>query len=181
MKTFVIVILCIVVSCNALLLKHDKDGKDERNGEIITYLRGIKGENDERVRPAVVDKISTIFREVFNQQEDPPKQPSFFERIINFFRNLNIFGLRFNRPPPEDELRCIDSNDLRCTEIFKGIKNSKFPPVFVHSRSDRENDDEDIPLFWSDRKKAEISNVVKKEVKQSDKADDDGYDPVDQD
>lgn len=172
----VVIFVAVVASCNGLSIR--TNDKDERNGEIITYLRDLKeGVVNRSDQPEAVDRISKIFHDVFRPQE-PPRQPSFFERIINFFRNINIFGLRFNRPPPEDELQCIDSNDLRCSEVFKGIRNGKHP-IFFNTRTPR--DDEETPIFFLDdiKKATEKREVAKKEVKKH--YIDIEMDPVDQD
>lgn len=163
----IILFLLIVASCNALVLqRNDKNENTEVNGEILTYIRGVKEGFQNRTQPVVVDRISKIFKEVFRPTE-PPRELTFFERIMNFFRNINIFGLRFNRPPPDDELQCIDINDFRCNEIFTNSRNpSNNRPLFVNTRINRNDDD---PLFFAEQIQAEDdtkkNNIVKKEVK----------------
>lgn len=161
----IILLLLIVASCSALVLQRkDKNESAEINSEVLTYIRGVKDGFVNRTQPIVVDRISKIFKEVFRPDE-PPRQLTFFERILNFFRNINIFGLRFPLPPPEDELRCIELNDIRCNDIFTNARQP-IRPLFANTRTSRKDD---LPLFFSEQKDADIenkNNIVKKEVMQ---------------
>jgi hypothetical protein len=172
MRSFILIALFFVVSCNAILpifqLVNITAANENDNQVVLKYFRDLKERAANRTQPLISQRIALLFREIFllRETETSDGEPwNFFQRIMNFFRRLNIFGLRGPEPAVDvkfSSIKCAENtNEIDCKDVDSGNGETTYPE-FIQLKEDIETNE---PLFTVDNPDDKKSNRVIKEVK----------------